>query len=588
MLGVLAVLLVAGLAATGCVSMPSGGPVASYPVTQGTAAQNQPYVQIQPQPPGANWTPQQIIEGFLTASASWGSYPQIVKEYLTPDSQDWNPSWSAYVYKTGPSPTAASYPSGKKNPTTAKVKITGTVQATLVGFGTYSVPSSTAGGPTATPESFSLVKVGGQWRIKSPPQELLLTNDSFTNDYQLRNLYFFDPMGRYLVPDPVYVPVPAKPNDLMTGLVNELITPPDNDWLAGGGATITEFPRKTKVSSVTLDGVTAVVNLTGTLIGKASKETMQRVSAQLFSTLSASTASASTGQVKSVEVVVNGHPWTPLDNQGNPVQAKAGWHPAYGKSDEFYYVTSAGYLTSRGATGKPVSIVKIGTGYSQIAISPDGTYLAALRGGTLYTGFVASGQLTKRGTGFASVSWDVDDNLWAAQAGQIVVFRGTQNVRQPLAQVTPVNVIGQFGVISALQVAPDGVRVAIVMAGNQLTFGAISLQPAQEPKITLSLVQETLPGDSKFTALTWYGPNDVITLADPGPTVTDYPVSGGTSQSIQADQHMRTITASWGQPLVAGFQDGGMRTDASPTGSWSNPISDGDTPANGVSPIYPG
>jgi hypothetical protein len=586
-LGVLAVLLVAGLAATGCVSVPSGGPVASYPVTQGTAAQNQPYVQIQPQQPGANWTPQQIVEGFLTASASWGSYPQVVREYLTPDSQSWNPSWAAYVYKSGPTPTAASYPSGEKKPTTAKVRISGVVQATLFGYGTYSVPSSTAGGPTATPETFTLVKVGGQWRIKSPPPELLLTSDSFQNDYQLRNLYFFDPMGRSLVPDPVYVPVPAKPNDLMDGLVNELITPPANDWLSSG-ATMTAFPAKTKVSSVTLDGVTAVVNLTGTAIGKAGTEAMERVSAQLFSTLSASTANASTGQVKSIEVVVNGHQWTPPDNPQNPVQAKAKWGPAYGKSGEFYYVTSAGYLTSRDATGKSVSIVKIGTGYSQIAISPDGTYLAALRGSTLYTGFVASGQLTKRGTGFASMSWDVDDDLWAAQAGQIVVFRGTQDVRQPLAQMTPVNVIGQFGTVSALQVAPDGVRVAIVMGGNQLTFGGISLQQPQEPKITLSLVQDTLPIDSTFTALTWYGPDDVITLAHPGPTVTEYPVSGGNSQSIQATQDMRTITASWGQPLVAGLQNGFMKTDASPTGSWSNPISDGDTPVNGISPIYPG
>ncbi|MGH3283063.1 MAG: hypothetical protein ACRDNW_28585 [Trebonia sp.] len=59
--GVLGVLLVVGLAATGCVSMPSGGPVASYPVTQGTAAQNQPFVQIQPQEPSAGWNPQEIV-----------------------------------------------------------------------------------------------------------------------------------------------------------------------------------------------------------------------------------------------------------------------------------------------------------------------------------------------------------------------------------------------------------------------------------------------------------------------------------------------------------------------------------------------
>ena len=51
-----------------------------------------------------------------------------------------------------------------------------------------------------------------------------------------------------------------------------------------------------------------------------------------------------------------------------------------------------------------------------------------------------------------------------------------------------VPVTGQF---TALQVAPDGVRVAIVMGGNELTFGAISRQQAQSPRISLSLVQET-------------------------------------------------------------------------------------------------
>jgi hypothetical protein len=584
-LGVLAALLVAGLAATGCVSMPSGGPVASYPVTQGTAAQNQPYVQIQPKPPGANWTPEAIVEGFLTASASWGSYPQVVREYLTPEARNWNPGWSAYVYKKGPTPAAPTYSPNAKNPTKVTIGITGTVQATLAGYGTYSVPSSTGGGSTATPDPFVLVKQGGQWRISSAPQELLLTHDSFSNDYQLRNLYFFDPMSRFLVPDPVYVPVPAKPNDLMDGLVNELMTPP-TDWLSIAGATKTAFPSKTKVSSVTLEGVTAVVNLTGANIGKASNEVMEQVSAQLLWTLKAAgTSSDATGQVKSVEVVVNGTPWKPRDNQGQPVQTNALWGPALGKSDAFYYVTSAGYLTSRTADGKTVSITKIGTGYSQIAVSADGTYLAAMRGHTLYTGLVG-GHLAKRGTNFVAMSWDADDDLWASEGDQIVMFRGTQGARQPLDQVVPVSV-GQFGTFTALQVAPDGVRVAIVIGNNELTFGAISDQ-SQDPKITPSLVQENLPLGTNFTSLTWYGPDDVITLAQPGPTVTDYLVNGGTSTPVQADQDMRTITASWGQPLVAGLQSGGMKTDASPTGSWTSQISDGDTPVNGISPIYPG
>jgi hypothetical protein len=50
---------------------------------------------------------------------------------------------------------------------------------------------------------------------------------------------------------------------------------------------------------------------------------------------------------------------------------------------------------------------------------------------------------------------------------------------------------------------------------------------------------------------------------------------------------MQTITASWGQPLIAGFPKGRMMSDAGLTGSWM-PISDGDTPADGSSPTYPG
>jgi hypothetical protein len=599
-LAALAALLVAALSATGCVSMPSGGAVRSYPVTQGTDAQNQPYVQIQPQPPGVGWSPQEIVEGFLTASANFGSYPQVAKEYLTQaEAKTWDPSWSAVVYKSGPNVTAPAYPSTAKKSTTASVGIAGKIQARLQGNGKYSVPSGRSSATSVPP--FQLVKgADGQWRISYAPSELLLTSNSFANDYQLSNLYFFDPLGRFLVPDPVYVP---QRGDLMDGLVNDLIVPPD-DWLSGG-ATKTVFPPKTKVNDVVLDGVTAVVDLTGTAIGKASTDTntdvMQRISAQLLSTLSDATPSGSTGQgVQSVEVVVNGKPWVPPDSQGNPVQPAANWHPALGTSTEFYYVNSAGNLIGRTATGnKTVTIAKIGTGYSKIAISADGAYLAALRGSTLYTGLV-DGPLTKRGSGFMTMSWDPNDNLWASQGAQVVMFRGTQNPRQPLGPLVPVEVqpsepFTSSGPYTALQVAPDGVRVAMVIGGSELTFGAISRQQSQNPQITLSLVQEdastqaqTAPANASFTSLTWYGPDKVITLGEPGPSVTEYPVSGGSPTSIQADPDMQTITASSpGQPLIAGLPKGRMKTDASPIGSWMF-ITDGDTPADGSFPAYPG
>jgi hypothetical protein len=67
--------------------------------------------------------------------------------------------------------------------------------------------------------------------------------------------------------------------------------------------------------------------------------------------------------------------------------------------------------------------------------------------------------------------------------------------------------------------------------------------------------------------------------------VTDYPVSGGSSTSIQAYPGMQTITASLNHPLIAGLSNGRLATDASRTGSW---MINNDTPSSGTSPVYPG
>jgi hypothetical protein len=589
---VLAVLAarVAALSAAGCVSVPSGGPVVSYPVTQGPGAQNQQYVQIVPQPPRPGWSPTDIVQGFLTASASFGNNGNVAAEYLTPPAQKvWKPLWSAIVYKSGPNvkggPTPAAGAKGS-----VSVQVDGQEQAYLQGYGHYSVPtaSSAADDSSDSQQSFTLVKWNGQWRISSAPNKLLLTSDSFGHDYQLRNLYFLDPTGRYLVPDPVYVPVNASPNNLMNGLVNDLITPP-GDWLTSG-ATKTALPPGTKISAVTLSGVTAVVNLTGAAIGKASIPTMEQVSAQLLLTLRTNAQTASSGQpVQSVEVELNSKPWSPPGSQGNPVQTQATVSPPSGGSAVFYYVDSSGYLTSRnGLKGKPVRGARIGTGFSQIAVSPDGRYLAALRGTTLYTGF-DNGPLTKRSGGYASMSWDGNDDLWASAGTQIVLFRGAAGSRQPLSQPVLVdvtrsgvnNITVPFG---QLKVAPDGVRVAVVFGGSSdgLAFGAISGEQGATPRITLSQVQLSPQGATTFTGLSWYGPDDVITLADPGPVVTEYAVSGGTATPIAAEPDMETITASSGNLLIAGLPKASMWSLASTTGAWT------ELSGSGSSPAYPG
>jgi hypothetical protein len=585
----------AALATAGCVSIPTGGPARSYPITQGTDAQGQQYVQVVPQPPGANWSPSDIVQGFLTASASFGNHSDVAREYLTAqESAVWGPPSSAIVYVSGPSiwgkPTVT--PGPKR---TATVQVSGKEQAFLQGYGSYSVPlASSADASSGALQTFKLVQVNGQWRISDAPQKLLLTSDSFQSDYQQRDLYFFDPRHKFLVPDPVYVPLGAQPSDLMNGLVSDLITQP-RDWLSGG-ATKTALPQGTKISSVTLDGVTAVVNLTGT-IAKAGDPVMGQVSAQLLATLSGALQSGSGQTVQSVEVEVNGKAWSPPSSEGNPVQSpdQMSYRPATGASSEFYYVDSAGYLVSRsGPAGKPQRIMHLGPGFSQLAVSPDGSRVAALHGTTLYAGYMGE-PLAPQDGAYVSISWDVSNNLWASEGSGIVAFHADDNPRRPLGQqvaVTVSNLAGSnlSGPVAQLRVAPDGVRVALVsdVDSTQLTFGAISGMTGPSPQITLSQVEAAPLNAAMFTGLTWYGSDNVITLANPGPVATEYPVSGGTPTPIAVDEGMTSISATWKNVLVAGLGIKGLATDTGTSAAWTAVPDTQTAAAYPAYPAYPG
>lgn len=600
----LGLILAASLA--GCVSIPTGGPVQSSTVTQGAGGQGQHYMQLIPKPPVAGWDPREIVQGFLTASASFG-YRQIALEYLVPAARAWNPAWSALVYSDGPTVNAPDYQAkgGQKTARkagrgsaqqTATVTISGTVQAKLNGTGGYAVPSASA--PVASQTTFYLVKLNGQWRISIAPQELLLTSYLFNLDYQPRNLYFFDPTFSYLVPDPAYVPLQATSVDLMRGLVDDLIRQPD-DWLSRD-ATATAFPDGTRLNDVTLNGGTAMVNLT-VPAGKASdKQLREQMSAQLLYTLSGSGQGGSA--VQSVELSVNGTPWTPPYNQGNPVQqlTQSKYWPPQGASGKFYYLDSAGNVLEHDVNaGTTAPIARLGRGYSQIAVSPapqGSQYIAALtaKGGALYTGPL-NGKLTReRGTGYQSMSWDPQGNLWAITNNQIVQLPAADSPGQPLGRPVSVDVFNSDGTpntgpFSALRVAPDGVRMAIIVQGQILNFGAIVYPqgtPASQPTVKIYLSPFYVPqvGASLFSSVTWYGPDDVITLSEPNQALTEYPVNGGSSTDLPSPAHIGSITASYGSPLIAGLVKGGVTADASPTGAWPNaPIIN-----KGISPVYPG
>jgi hypothetical protein len=558
--------------------MPSSGLVGQYSVTQGSGGSGEQYLQVNVASPGAGWSPVQIVQGFLAANASFTNNLQVAREYLTSkDAASWQDGWSATVFSDSGGPEVYEV---SKSAHTAQVTVSGTVEATVGQSGAYIVPQT----EHASPKTFTidLANDGGQWRITNAPSTLLLSEVDFAADYQSRDLYFFSPPYKTsspaLVADPVYVPVEAARTGsdvLLTELVTDLIQQP-TDWLASG-ATKTAFPASAKVESVSLAGGTATVNLGGGF--KASQQDLQEMAAQLLWTLGGSNDQPA---VSGVQLEINGKPWAP-GNSGISVlqQSSFGQYaPPQGNwSGTFYYLDSQGDVMRKQApNGTATKVYTANTKhpvrFTSIAVSTDQRYLAAIGGGSVYTGTVGGSLVKRFQGGYTSVSWDSRDQLWMAGAGGVYMAQGTS------AAQTAVVMEDGGPPVTALRVAPDGVRVALVLGKAQLSFGAISMNAGS---ILISLSPFSVTG-ADITALTWYGANNLIALSGSGAgsVATEYPVNGGASTTIQSFAGMANITASWSYPLISNSASGDMSYNEGINGAW---ISLGVT---GKSATYPG
>jgi len=406
------------------------------------------------------------------------------------------------------------------------------------------------------------------------------------------------------------VPLQTTPTNLLNGLVRALISH-HYDWLHDG--TRTAFPPGTKLlTDVTVNGNAAEVNLGGA-VGKTGDQVRGLISGQLLSTLSGS----GQGQpnIQSVVLDVNGKPWSPPQAQQNPVQHSTTLQVPDGSSGAFYYLNSQGTLIrQRVPTGSPVKVSSRGTEYSAIAVSPDGRYLAALRNGILYTGPLDGTLLRRGGSGYTTMSWDPHDLLWATADGGLNVLRGNVTGQSPQSLAAPIPVLvtqpdgfPETGPITAVRVAPDGVRVALIIGGatTTLAFGAITSQaavpsqgqvsqgqiPARPGQLSGNIPQIKLSpfnvsgGVAGFSSVSWYGADDVVTLGpasgEKEPQITEYSVNGASSTTISTEQGIQSITTSSGSELIAGTQSGELLTNPGTSGTWA--------PAGaGLAPAYPG
>jgi hypothetical protein len=578
-----AIVCVSAAVTAGCATVPASGPPRPIGESPNELTQGEDFPQLIPAPPGDQWTPNQIVSGFLAASASFAG--TVAREYLVPRARTWKPGWAVTVVSQPTFKPAIFRPrlAGQSANKTATVEVSGQELATLTASGQYQIPPVSA----RQRINFNLKRLDGQWRITNPPARLLLSKSDFLRVYQPRNLYFLAPSGRTLVPDPVFVPLAATTTDLATGLVNALEQQPFG-YLQG--VTETSFPRGTRLlGQVRIAGSGAIVNLGGA-IARASPSVLANAAAQLVWTLTSPSYGRSA--IRSVRLEINGQD-RPLPRSPGGTELLGTYQsmvPVPPARTGLYFIGSKGavqVLSASQVTARPAAAHgQAGTGLVPMAtiavsppderfiagISPDGevVHYGPLEGDATLGSWRPGGRST-------SLSWDRNGDLWVATTKGVWL-------RPPGGKPIAVDVRLRGGErITALRLAPDGIRVAMIVRSGRVSQVQIGAVARGSGTAAIGQLVPIGPGITNAAALSWYDPDNLIVLADPGTAgarLYRVPVNGGQPTLIAPEQRIVSF-ATAGTQIVAGLRSGRMVTFTGSPAGWG-PLLPGRYPA------YPG
>jgi hypothetical protein len=566
-----------------CATVPDSGSVqpGTGAAAAAAAAVGQGYL-LQPitRKPGPGWAPAQIVSGFLDATASFAGDYAAARQFLAPGTP-WHPNgFAAVVIGAHPSfvPNPCRcrpQPPTQANASMATVQVRDNQLATVTSGGQYEANPE---GVTYT-WNFQLRKIRGQWRITdnvpSPPP---LYEPDFHRVYLPRELFFVSGDGASLVPDPVFVPLQATAVAVARQLVTALKAGPPG-WLYG--ATSTALHGIPAAASVTMSAGTATVDL-HVSAALARGLNLPQIMSQLVWTL-AGPSFAQSAIVQSVQLDINGYPHSSASWSGGRPQADGITLlslPRIAAGQPLYSVASHGVLQklaagTLAATRIPVRAGDGQTALGPVAVSPGGRYVAwatTQSGQGVYYGLLKSGARLARWTPHGrvtSVSWAANGSLWVVAGGEVWML-------QPGHQPDPLGGVPNGRVVS-MQVAPDGVRAALIVKGGdgtQLRLGAIQYFPTGTSLGPVSMrttvsIGTDVPDPAQ---LAWYDPDDLIVLStsQAGPQLQEVPVNGGDATQIVPAAGTQSISSAGpANPLVAGLTGGSLALTSSLNSTWT-------------------
>ena len=593
----------------GCSGIPSSGPVTDV---RQVGEVTEP---AQPQAPEAGQLPDQIVRGFIEASADASNAPYAsAQQFLTPQAQaEWQPTQSPVTILDEP----VRLDPDPEDPSTVTVR--GTQVAVLDTDRSYRAMV-----PQAYERTFTLEPIDGEWRIADPPQEVILQQKDFSQAFRQRSVYFLDQAGTVVVPDLRYLEAALSPANRLTRLTNLLLGGPSTRLQ---GAVVTRLGKTAALLSNVTTDEQGVVHVDLTRVDASTTSAASGLAAQIVWTLYP--------DAKQVAISVDGVPLATGDPSGGvPVytmQSVESFDPDRIPSSASapttpWFIDPNGALVSLTDDMEPMW-GKVGTGSYRVAsaaMSAANGTLAAVTEGTAEdpearslllgrplehqptTAVLVADSLTpptftrsgdKVWTVQNGVGQQVDGALVAAKPQIIEISTAANPTRQPVQG----DELNGKGDVTQLVLSPDGVRVAVV-AGNRLYVGVVvpanpdALNAATGPAWAVDRLVEVAPQLSNVGPVAFASASLMIVGASTGSGLrvlyqvgidgqqllrtTDNGFFGDVTSVATAvgQTGQQPVLMSWGNRIYQ--LEGGWQT-----GRWIAPL---DQPVvQGTGPFYP-
>lgn len=498
--------------------------------------------------PQTGMTPEEIVSGFLNASASSDSNFKIAREYLIPELRNvWEPTEEIKVYEG----------QGRINSLQENTVVFSAPLNSVIDENSRIILSE----PDAQlVQEFNLKQIDNEWRIDLKNKGILISRADLNRSFTTFPLWFPDTSLQTLVPDNVVLPRATTGNP--TRLVQLLLAGP-GDYLAG--AVVSAFPVGTALAlnSVPVSNGLATVSLNETVL-TADPYLREVLSSQIVKTL------AKIPEIRTVRINVGSQslvvPNTPIR------QSTTDWEKF---SPDFN--REAGALAIE--NGKIVNI----DSESISAVSDDyfnsGAWFAATANrkqnilaavNINRTKMVVQNssvdiprRITVEGSLLRIPRTDIFDSVWITGVNQVSVVQNNRSLNVSIVGVTKQNVIEVIP-------SPDGVRVLLIVKttyGTELRLGTIV---REDLSIKINNLRKITRDGFAVSQATWQDETNVLYLDNSVEPATLFTVDSftGMTKSLYSQSGTTNIASAVKKPLLLSLSDGSLLERVS--GDWVN------------------